>query len=64
MQAALDTFTALAGELGLPYGGAGATGTHSGDNLLLPSAVGALRPTYLAPQAQLAGDTPAGRSRC
>ena len=59
VQAALDDFTALAAELGLPYGGAGfVTLRHStnGENLLLPSAVGALRPAYLAPQAQLAGD--------
>jgi glycerol-3-phosphate dehydrogenase subunit B len=52
VQTALDAFTALAAELGLPYSGA----ATRGDNLLLPSAVGALRPTYLAPQAQLAGD--------
>lgn len=52
VQAALDSFTALAGELGLPYAGA----TMAGDNLLLPSAVGALRPAYLAPQGQRAGD--------
>lgn len=49
---ALDVFKALAGELGLPYAGAAA----AGDNLLLPSAVGALRPAFLAPRAQLAGD--------
>ncbi len=52
VQAALDEFTALTAEMGLPYGGAAA----KGDNLLLPSAVGALRPAFLAPQAQLAGD--------
>lgn len=52
VQAALDSFKALAGELGLPYAGA----TMAGDNLLLPSAVGALRPAYLAPQGQRAGD--------
>lgn len=59
VQGALDAFMALASELGMPYSGAGfdtlRTST-SGANLLLPSAVGALRPTYLAPQAQLAGD--------
>lgn len=59
VQAALDTFTALAAELGIPYSGAGGSETPghstSGDNLLLPTAVGALRPTYLAPEAQLAG---------
>jgi glycerol-3-phosphate dehydrogenase subunit B len=52
VQTALDTFKSLAAELGLPYDGA----ATAGDNLLLPSAVGALRPAYLAPQAQLAGD--------
>ncbi len=48
---ALGEFVALTKEIGLPYGGSG-----SGDNLFLPSPVGASRPTYLAPQAQLAGD--------
>ena len=42
VQTALDTFKSLAAELGLPYSGA----ATAGDNLLLPSAVGALRPTY------------------
>lgn len=58
--AALAEFSTLAAELGLPYGGAGGFDTPgystAGDNLLLPSAVGALRPTFLAPRAQLAGD--------
>jgi glycerol-3-phosphate dehydrogenase subunit B len=48
----LARFAALSVEIGLPYEGA----TTPGDNLLLPSPVGAIRPTYLAPQAQLAGD--------
>ena len=52
VQTALEVFTSLTAELGLPYAGA----ATAGDNLLLPSAVGALRPTFLAPQAQLAGD--------
>ncbi len=52
VQTMLDSFTALVGELGLSYSGA----TMAGENLLLPSAVGALRPTFLAPQAQRAGD--------
>jgi glycerol-3-phosphate dehydrogenase subunit B len=52
VQTALEVFTSLTAELGLPYGGA----ATAGENLLLPSAVGALRPAYLAPQAQLAGD--------
>jgi glycerol-3-phosphate dehydrogenase subunit B len=49
---ALAAFVALSKEIGIPYGGA----DNPGDNLLLPSPVGATRPTYLAPQAQLAGD--------
>lgn len=48
---ALGEFVALTKEIGLPYGGSG-----SGNNLFLPSPAGAPRPTYLAPQAQLAGD--------
>ena len=54
--AALDSFIVLTNELGLPYGSA----AQSGENLLLPTVVGAARPTYLAPQAQLGGDL--GRS--
>lgn len=49
---ALKNFTALAQELGLPYAGA----ANDDDNLWLPSPVGAARPTFLAPRAQLAGD--------
>ncbi len=49
---ALATFVALSKEIGVMYGGA----TNPGENLLLPSPAGAARPTYLAPQAQLAGD--------
>lgn len=56
LEAALDNFIALTNELGLSYGGA----AQPGENLLLPTAVGAARPTYLAPQAQLGGDL--GRS--
>ncbi len=52
VQAALDSFAALTSDMGLPYVGA----QTSGDNLLLPTAVGAARPTFLAPQSQLAGD--------
>ncbi|MBX7232847.1 MAG: glycerol-3-phosphate dehydrogenase subunit GlpB [Caldilineales bacterium] len=52
VQAALDSFAALTSDMGLPYIGA----QTSGDNLLLPTAVGAARPTFLAPQSQLAGD--------
>ena len=42
---ALDSFIALANELGLPYGGA----AQPGENLLLPTAVGAARPRCLVP---------------
>jgi len=49
---ALENFLALMQELGLPYAGA----ANAGDNLWLPSPVGAARPTFLAPRAQLAGD--------
>jgi len=49
---ALAAFVALSKEIGVPYSGA----ANSSDNLLLPSPAGAARPTYLAPQAQLAGD--------
>ena len=52
MQAALDAFTALAQEAGLPYRGS----SEPGRNLLLPSPVGAARPAFLAPEAQLAGE--------
>ncbi len=49
---ALRTFTALTEELGVPYAGA----DDNEKNLLLHSPAGVPRPTYLAPQAQLAGD--------
>ena len=49
---AFESFAGWAQEAGLPYAGANA----AGDNLLLPSPVGAARPTYLAPRAQIAGD--------
>lgn len=52
VQTILDQFTALTREMGIPYGGAAV----AGENLWLPSPVGAARPTFLAPQAQLAGD--------
>lgn len=52
IEAALASFQALSRELNLPYAGA----ETAGDNLLLPSPAGAVRPTFLAPQAQLAGD--------
>jgi glycerol-3-phosphate dehydrogenase subunit B len=52
LAAALDGFVALSKEIGLPYVGA----ATPGDNLLLSSPAGAARPTFLAPQAQIAGD--------
>jgi glycerol-3-phosphate dehydrogenase subunit B len=48
----LQAFTLLAKDIGLPYLGAGSADA----NLSLPSPVGAARPTFLAPYAQLAGD--------
>ena len=48
----LDEFLALTAELGVPYVGA----ANKSENMLLPSPVGAARPTFLAPQAQAAGD--------
>ncbi|KAA3658772.1 MAG: anaerobic glycerol-3-phosphate dehydrogenase subunit B, partial [Chloroflexi bacterium] len=48
----LDEFVALTAEIGLPYVGA----AKAGENMLLPSPVGAARPTFFAPQAQVAGD--------
>lgn len=50
--ARLDEFLALTREMGLPY----VSAAQSGENMLLPSPVGALRPTFLAPQGQIAGD--------
>lgn len=52
VSAAMDAFVALTAQLGLPYQGA----PTPGDNLLLPTAVGAARPTFLAPQSQISGD--------
>ncbi|MCB9139137.1 MAG: glycerol-3-phosphate dehydrogenase subunit GlpB [Caldilineaceae bacterium] len=51
VQDGLDKFMRLTEELGLPYYGAEA----AGENLLLPSPAGALRPAFLAPAAQSAG---------
>ena len=52
MQAGLEAFTRLAQEAGLPHRGS----DEPGHNLLLPSPVGAARPAFLAPEAQLAGE--------
>lgn len=49
---ALARFVDLTAAVGLPYGGA----ADPAENLLLPSPAGAVRPTWLAPQAQLGGD--------
>ncbi len=49
---ALSAFTTLTAEIGLPYAGA----HNPGENLWLPSPVGAARPTFLAPLGQVAGD--------
>ncbi|MER2600645.1 MAG: glycerol-3-phosphate dehydrogenase subunit GlpB [Caldilineales bacterium] len=49
VRAALADFLALTEAAGLPY-------VQGDGNWLLPSAVGALRPTWLTPQAQAAGD--------
>ena len=52
IQAGLDSFVALTKAIGLPYQGA----PDPEDNLFLPSPAGAVRPVYLAPQAQIGGD--------
>ena len=46
----LDAFMGLAASLGLNYSGA-----EDGGNLLLPSAAGAARPVFLAPEGQIDG---------
>ncbi len=56
VDAALQRMQERLAAAGLPYAGA----AQAGRNLLLPSAVGAVRPTLLAPQAQLAGALPGG----
>jgi len=47
---ALQTFSSLAKDIGLPYQG------NADANLSLPSPIGAARPTFLAPLAQITGD--------
>lgn len=54
---ALAEFAALTAEIGLPYTGA----QNAGDNLWLPSPVGAARPAFLAPAGQAAGDLSTGQ---
>jgi glycerol-3-phosphate dehydrogenase subunit B len=51
VRTALDDFIALSEEINLPYRGS----VEAGRNLLLPSPVGAARPVFLAPKAQLPG---------
>jgi glycerol-3-phosphate dehydrogenase subunit B len=57
LSAALADFVALTAELGLPYTG----GAAAGDNLWLPSPVGAARPAFLAPEGQAGGDLSTGQ---
>lgn len=52
VRAALDQFLTLTRDIGLLYSGS----ANAGENLWLPSPVGASRPALFAPQAQLAGD--------
>ena len=53
VRTAVEAFQARMAALNLPYAG----GQTVGGNFLLPSPVGALRPTYAAPTGQRAGDT-------
>ncbi|MBX3050150.1 MAG: glycerol-3-phosphate dehydrogenase subunit GlpB [Caldilineaceae bacterium] len=57
LSVALANFAALTAAIGLPYTGA----QTAGDNLWLPSPVGAARPTFLAPAGQVAGDLSTGQ---
>lgn len=50
--AAVKRFQGWTTQAGLPYVG----GTVAGENFMLPSPVGAMRPVYLAPQGQRGGD--------
>jgi glycerol-3-phosphate dehydrogenase subunit B len=50
--AAVQRFQQWTAMAGLPY----APGTVAGENFMLPSPVGAMRPVYLAPHAQHGGD--------
>lgn len=52
VRAAVARFEQWTREAGLPYSG----GTIAGENFMLPSPVGAMRPVYLAPQGQHGGD--------
>lgn len=57
LSAALSDFAALTAEIGLHYTGAAA----KGENLWLPSPVGAARPAFLVPAGQAAGDLSTGQ---
>ncbi|MBX3000165.1 MAG: glycerol-3-phosphate dehydrogenase subunit GlpB [Caldilineaceae bacterium] len=57
VRAALDDFIVLSDEIRLPYRGSG----EEGRNLRLPSPVGAARPLFLAPEAQLPGRLDSGQ---
>jgi glycerol-3-phosphate dehydrogenase subunit B len=50
--AAMERFQQWTETVGLPYAG----GTVAGENFMLPSPVGAMRPVYLAPRGQRGGD--------
>ena len=50
--AAVQRFVGWTTAAGLPYAG----GTVAGENFMLPSPVGAMRPVYMAPQGQHGGD--------
>lgn len=52
VRAAVERFAGWTQQAGLPYRG----GTVAGENFMLPSPAGAMRPVYLAPQAQCGGD--------
>lgn len=52
VRGAVERFLGWTEQAGLPYIG----GTVAGENFMLPSPVGAMRPVYLAPRAQRGGD--------
>jgi glycerol-3-phosphate dehydrogenase subunit B len=52
VRAAVERFVGWTQKAGLPYAG----GTVPGENFMLPSPVGAMRPVYLAPHGQRGGD--------
>jgi len=52
LQRSFQAFQRWTAEAGVPYLGH----AQAGENLMLPSPIGAMRPVYLAPQGQIAGD--------